>query len=194
MASMRRGLAGLDALILFIALMLVASVVGLAIMSTHSALVNRGKAVESEKSKEIQRPILVESLRGIDTDNDDRLNELIFAVHLRGGDEAISFNTTVILVNTKALNCTTLQYGLDADENCSFTLEYAKRGRDYEQDYLNSGDFIEVVYSGPNVIAGVEDTRARFTFIPSHGATTDIKAHMPERIHPKNMQIWPLNG
>jgi len=104
MASMRRGLAGLDALILFIALMLVASVVGLAIMSTHSALVNRGKAVESEKSKEIQRPILVESLRGIDTDNDDRLNELIFAVHLRGGDKAISFNTTVILVNTKALN------------------------------------------------------------------------------------------
>ncbi|MFH0862352.1 MAG: hypothetical protein V1875_04900 [Candidatus Altiarchaeota archaeon] len=194
MKKRSRGLAGLDALILFIALLLVAAVTGMVLMSAHANLINRGQTIQKEKVKEIQKPIIVESLRGVDTDDDGSLNQLVFAAHLRDGDEPINFNSTIIIVNTKALNCTTLQYGPDADENCSYTLSYAKRSRDFEYDYLNRGDFIEVSYSGPNVIARVEDTRARFTFVPSHGSTTDIKASIPERITPNNMQIWPLNG
>jgi flagellin-like protein len=189
-----RGLAGLDALILFIALILVAAVVGMALISTSGVLINRDKALETQKSKDIQRPIIVESLRGFDSNGDQRLDNLIFAVRLRGGDEPVDFNGTVIIVNSKAVNCTSLQYGLATDDNCTYTLAYPKKGKDYDMDRLNSGDFVEVTYSGPNILKGVEDTNSRFTFIPSHGATTEIKAHIPERIYPKNTQIWPLKG
>jgi archaellin len=188
----RRGVAGLDALIIFIAILLVASVVGTALLSTSKALVNKDKAVSAEKSKSIQRPILVESLRGSDTDGDRRLDELIFLLRLREGDESVRFNETILIVNSKAVNCTSIGYGLDASENCTYGVSYVKRGHDFEVDRLSMGDLVEVVFRGPNVIGGVEDNRASFIFIPSHGMQTEIKAHMPERVT-KNNHLWPLN-
>jgi len=188
-----RGVASLDALILFTALMLVVSVVAAVLINTTQSLVNKDRVVAKEKGRSIQRPIIVESLRGVDLDGDRRLDMLVFAIRMREGDEPVSFNETVVIVNSKAINCTAFSYGRDADENCSYTIDYVKRGPDFEQDRFNVGDLVELKYSGPNIFKGVEDPKAYFIFAPSHGLSTEIRVNIPERIYPPNMGLWPLN-
>jgi hypothetical protein len=183
---------GLDALILFIALLLVATVVGAILITTNSALMQRDVTVQKEKTKGIQRPILVEAVRGRDNDGDKRLDDLNIALRLREGDEPISFNETVLLVTSKNINCTSLSYGPDADPYCAYRITYAKRGRDYEEHRMNTGDLVEIDYDGPGVVGGQFDGHAKLMLIPSHGMPTEVMMEIPDRIHPQNMALWPL--
>jgi len=194
MAEGRRGLAGMDALILFIAILLSVSVTAALLINTSSSLVNKGRAVQKEKAEGIQKPIVVEHVRGIDDNGDRRLDRLRITVHLRGGDETVDFNGTTIIVNSKAITCTSISYGHNSEPGCSYNISYGKRGPNFEQDYLNTADLVEIDYAGPNIVQGVEDQATYITIIPSHGMATDIRLTIPARISPQNMGLWPLNG
>jgi hypothetical protein len=191
--SGRRGLTGLDALILSIALLLVAAVVGAILLETTQELMKKDQTTQKEKQKSIQKPITVEAVRGRDYNDDNRIDAINFAVRLMDTADPISFNETSIIVNTKILNCTQLTFGLDADPNCEYNITYGKRGHDYTYGKLTSGDLVEVEYGGPGFIAGIDDTHAQFTFVPANGIPTALEMNIPDRIHPKNMQLWPLN-
>jgi len=189
----RRGITSLDALILTIGLLLVVAVVAAAVMSTTQNLMKRDQMVQKEKTSEMQRPIVVEAVRGRDYNNDKRLDAINIAIRLREGDDPVRFNETPIVVNSKVMNCTSLGYGPDADPDCTFNITYGKRGRDWTEDRLSSGDFVELEYSGPTFNPGVEDTSATFIIIPSHGLATTVKMNIPSRIISRNTGLWPLN-
>jgi len=188
-----RGLAGLDVLILFIAIVLVAAVVAALLTSSNMALTQRAKAVESEKRKGIQNPITIESIRGRDTNGDRRLDELIATARLQDSSEPLRLNETLIFVVSKATNCTALKYGTDPNIDCTYTVEVGKRGNRYHEGEMNVGDLIEFHYSGPTLKNGVEDTNAAFTFVPPEGYSTQVKFNIPERIPQPNTGLWPLN-
>jgi len=192
MAKFNRGLEGLDALILFIAVVLSVSVIAAILMNTSSSLSNKAQTQEKEKTKNLQRPIIVESVRGVDNNNDKRLDLLAFTIRMKEGSEPTSFNDTVILVNSKVVNCTGLSYGPSAPADCSYTLTYLKRGPDFDQDRFNLGDLVELDFAGPNIIR-THDESSDFNFVPSRGVSTQIKVSIPERIVPQNMGLWPLN-
>ena len=101
--------------------------------------------MQREKSKGIQRPIDVDSVRGIDTNNDKHLDELAIVIRLKEGSEPIQLNETVILVKSKALNCSSLEYGSSAVAGCAFNISYLKRGPDYEMDRLGREVFADPV-------------------------------------------------
>jgi archaellin len=191
---MRRGLTGLDALIVFIALMIVAFVVAAALINTSGSLVNRDRTIAKEKQRGIQAPIIVEQVNGRDNDGDRRLDSIHFTLRLRAGDEPVKLNETIILVNSKVITCTSLTYMPSPEENCTFFISYGKRGPNYDDNLLNLGDMAEIAYNGSNIAKGVEDTQSHFNFIPSHGLATEIKVTIPERILQRNMGLWPLNG
>ena len=192
-ASERRGLAGLDVLILFIAIVLVAAVVAALLTSTNMALTQRAKAVEGEKRKGIQNPIVIESIRGRDTNGDRRLDELIATARLQESSEPLRLNETLIFVTSKATNCTALKYGTDPNIDCRYTVAFGKRGNRYQEGEMNSGDIVEFHYSGPTLYEGVDDTNAAFTFVPPEGYSTQVKFNIPARITQPNMGLWPLN-
>jgi flagellin-like protein len=189
-----RGLAGLDALIIFIAIVLVVSVAATALLSTTKTLLQRDQTIHKEKEKAMQAPIVVESMRGVDKNNDKRLDEIIFLIRLRAGDDPLNLNETVIIADSNAINCSSLSYGLDAKPGCEYYVTYGKRGPDYDFGKMSLGDLIEISFNGSNVLGGQEDTGAHFTFLPSAGMATEIKVTMPPRIFPQNMGLWPLNG
>jgi flagellin-like protein len=187
-----RGVAGLDALIIFIAIILAASVIALSLINTSQTFVRRDQAVQAEKTKGIQKPIVLDQMRAYDSNGDRRLDRLYWVMRLRNGDEPVRFNETVIIARSEAVNCTSLSYGQDADPLCAFTVSYSKSGPDFQQDYLNNGDMVELGFSGQNIVPGIEESEAQFTFIPSHGLSSELKANIPERIMPANMQLWPI--
>ena len=195
MARSRRGaISGLDALIMLVAILLVVSVVAALLLSTQQSLVRREQSVYKEKSKGLQKPIIVEQVRMIDTDGDKRFGQMAIIVRMQEASNPIHFNETIIFVNSRAINCTKITYGNDATENCDYTLEYPKKGPDWEQDHLNVGDTAELLFSGPYALKNVEDLTARLTFVPEDGVTTEIIFEMPPRVHPANMPVWPLKG
>jgi flagellin-like protein len=193
LTSRRKGVAGLDALIIFIAIVLVVAVTAAILLSTSSTLMQHSGVTQKEKTRSIQRPIVVENVWARDTNSDKKLDELVFLIRLRAGDEPIGFNETVITLNSKVTNCSALSYGPDTIQDCNYSFVYGKKGIDWSQDSLGSGDVVDVHFSGPNIINSVEDQDAHFTFIPSHGLPTEIKMYIPPRISPANVAIWPLN-
>jgi archaellin len=188
-----RGATGLDALILFIAIVLCVAVTAAILMSTSSTLMQHNSVMQKEKTRSIQRPIVVEDVWGRDNNNDKKLDELVFLIKLRGGDDAISFNETVVTMNTKVSNCSALSYGPDYIPDCNYSFVYGKKGSEWTTDSMGSGDVVEIHFSGPNLLSQVEDQEAHFTFVPSHGLTSEIKMYIPPRISPANVALWPLN-
>jgi hypothetical protein len=188
-----RGIAGLDALILFIAIVLCVSVTAAILLSTSAALMQHNTAMEKEKAKSVQHPVVIENVWGRDNNGDKKLDELVFLIRLRPGDEAIIFNDTVLVLNSKVTNCSSFSYGTDAQEGCNYSIVYGKKGYEWGQDRLGAGDLVEVHFSGPSLFSEREDLEGHFTFVPSHGLTTEIKMYIPPRISPANVQLWPLN-
>lgn len=188
-----RGLTGLGALIILVAILLAVSTAALILISTSQSLTRRQEQTQREKTQSIQHPIIVEMVKGLDTNSDTRMDRLTMVVRLHWGDDPINFNRTVIIVDSKAINCTSLDYGLDATSGCEYSLNYLRQGSDWEQDYLHSGDMAEMRFTGSQLLGGTEDLDSRFTFMPSHGLPTELKVEIPHRIYPKNMELWPLN-
>jgi|GEM_PF-3641428 len=187
-----RGLVGMDALILTIAIILVAMVVTYAYVNTTTTLMIHDQNVVREKQKGMQKPVVLEQVRAMDTDNDKRIDLLITLISQRHGDDAFIFNRTVVIYNSRAVNCSSLSYGPDATENCTYNLRYVKQGRDWEQDYMHSGDIIEIRFSGPNLIPGREDLSSTLLILPDDSMPTKATFDFPARISPQNMQLWPL--
>ena len=183
---------GLGALIMIIALLLVVAFSALTLVTTSTALFRRQEQTQKEQTRGLQHPVIVEMVKAWDADDDTQVDRLSIVVRLHWGDDPINFNRTVIVVDARGINCTSLDYGPDAEENCSYSLRYLRQGSDWEDGYLHSGDMAELRFSGPNLIGHVADPEAKFTFIPSHGLPTELKVEIPRRIYPKNMEIWPI--
>jgi archaellin len=191
MSAKGRGLAGLDALIMLVALLLVVFVAASALLTTVQSLMRRDQDLQKQKADELQQPIVVEYVRARDNDGDKELDEFRFTVRLRHGDNPVNLNTSIITVASKALDCGALQYGV-ASTTCSYTISYGKYGEASTHDMLQSGDLIDLVYDGPAIVPNEEDTSTYFTFVPEKGQPTKIKVHVPARISTQNMIIWPL--
>lgn len=188
----KRGLTGLGFLIMFIAILLSVAFAALTLLQTHTALWRRQEQTQKEQTRNLQHPIIIEMVKAWDGDSDTRIDRLSIVVRLHWGDDPINFNRTVIVVDARGINCTSLDYGPDAEENCSYTVTYLRQGSKWEEDYLHSGDMAELRFTGTNLLGHVADPEAKFTFIPSHGLPTELKVEIPRRIYPQNMEIWPI--
>ncbi|MFH1055335.1 MAG: archaellin/type IV pilin N-terminal domain-containing protein [Candidatus Altiarchaeota archaeon] len=192
MKPRRRGLVGLDTLILFIAILLAVSVAAYALISTTNTLSVRNQREVAEKSKNIQKPIIIESVRGLDNNDDKRMDELVFSMRLQESSEPINLNSTIVIINSRTLNCTSLEYEDGLSDGCHFTIFYGKRGRDYSYPYLNIGDLVEIHYNGSGIQPGVDDSHASMILLPPHGYGTNVKVDIPSRFYKRNTVIWPL--
>jgi archaellin len=187
-----RGLAGLDALILLIAVILIAIVIAAALLQTNSGLVNRGSAIENEKRKNLQSPLMIDAVR-VDDDNGDRfIDAIVISARLREGSYAVPMNTTVILFDSKVFNCTSVSYSLNESDPCAYSISYAKKGPEWSADYLSLGDMILIRYNGTGIKVGQEDYNARVTLVPEHGIATALKLRFPPRILNRKVMLYPL--
>ena len=189
----RSGLAGMDMLIMIVATLLAASVIAISFITTSNSLVMHDKEVATQGRKGMQKPIIIEQVRAVDTSGNQRINELIFQLRFHPSEEGFSFNETVVIANSKAVNCSSILYGLNSPENCSYTIRYLKQGTHFRQNHMHSGDFVEVKFTGPNLIEGMEDLDAKFIFIPNDVMVTSVIFDFPHRVYPPNFILWPLS-
>lgn len=187
-----KGISGIGALILVVALMLVAAVIGMTLVNTTSTLMNQDKDAAKLKEKSLQRPLIVEQIRLVDLDQDRGLDELVATIRIRNGDDPIRFNDTVVMVGSDAISCPALTYGVGEPVACAYEIRYLKRGKYFSQDRLAVGDLAEISYSGPNIVPGVRDMSTKLIFVPSHGMSNHLKIGIPERIQPSHMMVYPL--
>ncbi|MBU0762366.1 MAG: hypothetical protein KKD39_05020 [Candidatus Altiarchaeota archaeon] len=188
----RRGLAGISALILMVAVLISAFVIGYSLYTATQTLLRQQEAVSEQKEKSLQRPVIVEHLRAQDLDADKRVDVLVAVIRLRGGDNPINLNDTIVLTQTSAINCSALTYGLDSKPGCRYEIAYAKTGKRWYQDHLSDGDLIEMRYSDTQLRKGVEDLSSRMVFVPPEGLSTQVNFEMPARIYPPNIYLWPV--
>ena len=71
-----RGMAGLGALIMLVAILLAVSITAMVLMSSSTTLMTHEQQLQKEKTKGIQQPIIVDIIRGKDTSGNKRLDEL----------------------------------------------------------------------------------------------------------------------
>jgi hypothetical protein len=188
----RRGLSGISALIVMIAIMISAFVIGVSIFNATRVLFISQETTAKEKESGIANPIVIETVRARDLEGRRKLDMIVAVVRLRHGDDAISFNDTIIIPNTKAINCSSINYGVGAKPGCAYDIEYLKMGGRWRHDWLSPGDVVEMKYSGEGLLKDVEDFSARFIFVPPTGVTTTISFDIPERVYPANIHLWPL--
>lgn len=187
-------MAGLDALILLIAIILASVVLTYAYLGTTKNLMAKDQDIAIRKQNALQKPVVIDQIRAVDEDSDRLVDNLIIRVRQRWGDDPLFFNGTIIVVDSKVINCTALSYGPDSNEDCAYTIRYVSKGGDFRQNYMNSGDIVEIVFFGPNLIGGASDYNSIIRIVPHEAMPTVATFEFPQRIYPANMQLWPLRA
>ncbi len=183
----------MDALIIAIAIMLVAMVTTYVYLNTTRTLMSHDQNVAKQKEKGMQQPIVIEQVRAVDVDDDKQVDRFIILLSQRSMSDPVRFNETIVLIYSDVINCTSLLYGNDAKENCTYDLIYRKQGTRFEQDYMHSGDIVELRYTGSNLLGGNADYSSKIIVLPSEAFATTATFEFPARIYPPNKQLWPLN-
>jgi archaellin len=192
MRGHRRGLVGLNALIILIGILIAAATTVSVLMQTSQSLMRKDQAVQEQKSRDMQKPILVDGVRARDNTGDKAIDELFIVFRIHESSEPVRLNDTIIVVYSELTNCTTLTYTGEKEPECRYHVNYIKRGKFYSNDYATLGDLVEVSYNGSWIRGGVGQAGCHLIIMPSHGVATRVNFIIPERLLTPNVPLWPL--
>jgi len=196
----RRGLTSLDALILFVAIVIATGVAGIILMSTGNTLTQKTMAKASEGKKSVTSGIEALSAIGngatLSSPTPHVVDDVAIMVRLLPGTQTIDFNSTIIIVDA-GVNTETMGYNTSCNNVCTagtspyFNVYYLKFGSAHESGYLNPGDIAKIAVKPASGIA--EDQDVRITIIPAQGPKTELKFHTPEFMVAKEQFLWPTS-
>ncbi len=198
-----KGLMGIGTLIIFIAIILVASVAASVLIATSGSLQQKSLTTGNQAEEGVATGAEAVSLFGTNGNSGHDIEHFEVLIRLQSGSEPMNLNNTVILVDTDSTS-QNLEYNEtagDSTDNAAGTsdyiVEWVKKGPDYEQGYLSRGDVIKVKYncndcatSGDTGGVG-ENTKVRIKIIPRIGSPTVVEFTTPDVITAQRMGLWP---
>ncbi|MBD3388040.1 MAG: hypothetical protein GF416_03240 [Candidatus Altiarchaeales archaeon] len=194
-----RGIMGLGALIVFIAVLLIVGVTGIILLTSGGSLQQKSQLKAMEGKKGVSSGLEVVSIIGTNAHPTDstphQLENLHMMVRLLPGTISLNLNTTLIYIEGRDFQQTTV-FNSSCSSECSsssthsYMVYYLKEGTHYEAGYVNLGDVAKLSIR-TNPIR--EDEDIKIHIIPPHGPQTVIKFQTPLTMVDRRITVWPTS-
>lgn len=195
----KKGLFGLDALILFIAIVIVVGVTAILLITSGNALTQRTLTKAAEQRKQISAGFEIVDIIGSDASSAGgahTIEDIFITTRLMPGSIHATFNDTMVyFYNGK--NQYDIQFNSSCNSEClavtttTYNIYYLKRGNKWENRHINLGDTVIIAVKLPEAIE--EDKIYSVGIIPLHGQKTFVKFETPSSMVKKQIRLWPLS-
>ena len=195
---------GIGTLIIFIALIFVASIAANVLIQTSFSL--QSKALDTAKSTKNAVATRIDFLSILATDGTDNNIENFYAqVRLAPGSEGIKLDKLSInlLLSNMTANyvysneaCTNVSdssgdgfYVDSANENGTFTVQYIQKASNHRDGVLARGEIVKICFRSPRSIN--EDEKISIRLTPKSGFMTEKQMITDSVITDKNIMLFP---
>jgi archaeal flagellin FlaB len=194
----QKGMMGIGALIIFIAIILIAAVAASVLITTGGSLQQKALITGSQTEESIASGIEAMTVVGSDASSNSStphaVTDFKIMVRLQSGSQGINLNNTIITVDTET-ESRSMTYGnnLSADTPVATTVTYAiyyvQKGANNEPGYLNRGDVGKILFHLSPEIG--ENQLVRIKMIPRVGTYTQIEFYTPDSMTQQSVALWP---
>jgi len=200
----RRGLTGISALIIFIAVVLIAAMSAILLINYGGNL--QQSAIKVKQESEGASMVKVDYIVGLDGSAGKDLERFEVIMRLEAGSNDLRFNDTIILVETYTTS-QTIHYNMSAGDTSNaaattadYTVEWIRTSSDHEVGYLKRGEIVKVRFNhyccGPSDTTGgvSENKKLDITVIPRLGNPTPTYLITPKTINEQRKPLYPKDG
>jgi archaellin len=196
----KKGLTSLDALILFIAILLVTAIVAISLTSIINNMQQKTLTQASQTQKHIGPAFEIVSVYGTDpslTGTPHRITDIFVMIRGVPGTN-IDLNGTFIQVDIGD-SSQMLRYNSTCFSSCpainssTYMVYYPKAGTEHKADYVTLGETLQVAIKLETPLGEDEDVRISF-IPPSHRTITKVDFVTPQVMNIKWLALWPLRN
>lgn len=186
---------GIGTLILFIAMILVASIAAGVLIQTATSLQNKALLTGDRSKSQVSTNIMPVILHGEDGTDSDGINEFYLKARLAPGSDGISFSDLLISFSLKNLS---LDMIYNSSNNCSdistsngeyYAVEYLIDSQNKADGYLQYRDVVLICFQSTRKVK--EDETLTLRLIPKVGSPTVIETALPDIMTHKRVVIYP---
>ncbi len=197
-AKERKGMMGIGALIIFIAIILIAAVAASVLITTGGSLQQKALITGSQTEESIASGIEAMTVVASDASASDgtphKVGDFKVMVRLQSGSQGINLNNTIITVDTETASYsltynTTIGADSTAATTTAYVVYYIQNGTNHENGYLNRGDVAKIIFQLSPEIS--ENQLVRIKMIPRVGTYTQIEFYTPDSMTQESVSLWP---
>ncbi|MBU0762441.1 MAG: hypothetical protein KKD39_05395 [Candidatus Altiarchaeota archaeon] len=193
----KKGIVGIGALIIFIAIVLVGAVVAAVFIASGGSLQTKAYTTGNQAREGVTPGIDVIQILGSDPSSSGtphQISRFTLIGRLPPGGEPLSFNSTVINIDTPQFSQTVVYEGIvDTDTlatgTSNFVVTYVKQGPNQINDYLTEGDLIRLKFNLAENVG--ENLKVRLTIMPVKGSMSQIEFLAPDTLSSPVEPVWP---
>jgi archaellin len=192
-----RGTVGIEALIVFISLVIVASIAAAVMISTGGSLQNKALKTGNDAREGVTSNLEITQIRGLNpsaSGTSHRVHNFGIIARLAAGSEMMSLNNTVITIDTMAGSQSYIYGGnvsasVHSGVSSTYVVTYIQSGTYSEPGLVNLGDMVKLKFNITNPIG--EGEKARITLMPQVGNPTQLEFQTPENMISPEVVLWP---
>jgi len=193
-----KGMMGIGALIIFIAIILIAAVAASVLITTGGSLQQKALITGSQTEENIASGIEAMTVVALDASATDatphRVGDFKVMLRLQSGSQGLNLNNTILTVDTETAshsltyNQTIGNDGVAASTQ-AYVVYYIQNGTNHENGYLNRGDVAKIIFKVDPEIT--ENQLVRIKLIPRVGTYTQIEFYTPDSMTQESVSLWP---
>ncbi|MFC2153944.1 archaellin/type IV pilin N-terminal domain-containing protein [Candidatus Altiarchaeota archaeon] len=195
-----KGLMGIGTLIIFIAIIIVAAVASVVLISTSGSLEQQALTTGKGTQEEVSTGARAFSVIASDASDVRTVDHFEMMLRLSSGSEAIKFSNTIITIDTYN-SSSELVFGevvnssntsSDNSSNTSsgtYDVQYLTTALAYEGGYFNIGDVVKIIFDTGFPIG--EREVVRIQLIPEAGQLTHLEFITPTAMTRKRIFVYP---
>lgn len=192
-----KGLMGIGTLIIFIAVILVAAVAAIVLISTSGSLEQRALSTGKQTEEDVSTGVRVFSVIASDASDDRTVDHFEMLLRLQPGSEAIRFSNAIITIDTYNGSSELVFGGVVSNTSnttgntstSGYTVQYLSTGTAYQETYFNIGDVVKVSFDTGFAIG--ERETVRIQIIPEAGQLTHVEFVTPTAMTRRRIFVYP---
>jgi len=199
---MKKGLTSLDALILFIAIVIVVGVAAIVLITSGGSLMQKAMLKSKDAKDDVSSGLEVISVIGSDARPSDpggtphEVEYLHIMVRLLPGTTMLRLNNTLIYIESAAFT-QTIQFNSTCAGECNaplasnYMVYYLSEGNYHEDGYVNIGDVAKLSLKTSHGINEGDDIK--ILLVPANGPQKIIRFQTPENMITHKVTLWPTS-
>jgi len=195
-----KGMMGIGALIIFIAVILIAAVAASVLITTGGSLQQKALITGAQTEEAIASGIEAMTVVASDASAGDpdgtphKVSDFKMMVRLQSGSQGLNLNNTILTIDTETESVsmtynTTIATDGTSGSTVTYVVYYVQSGTNHEDGYLNRGDVAKIIY---NMDPEIEENQlVRVKMIPRVGTYTQVEFYTPDSMTQESVALWP---
>jgi archaeal flagellin FlaB len=192
-----KGMMGIGALIIFIAIILIAAVAASVLITTGGSLQQKALITGAQTEESIASGVEAMTVVASDASSagtPHRIDNFKILARLQSGSTGMNLNNTIMTVDTETTSVSftyneTVSQDTITDSTTSYLVYYVQTGINHEDGYINRGDVAKLIFHSGSMIG--ENELVRIKIIPRVGTYTQIEFYTPDSMTQQTVALWP---